>query len=366
MCGIIGVFSDSSIHGFSFKQFLSYAHSNKHRGEDDGLGFIDLTDGDYFKTTLTLDELFLNKIKKKDKKKIELSQRLKAKWDAPDRYYPNAIFHHRKASFGNVEIRNTHPIKYNGHLYMHNGSLCYPHPLQNYLSIFKQIKWKTDTDTELLAHLTDDLIKRNGQKKNTLKNTYWNLLGIANPFGVIIRYNPVTKNTIIFKDSSRTLYLITLGSEESVAVLMSEPTPELQDYLITRCYEIHNGIVVITKDGVIMPYGRIRDFTTELKMLLSGFNFNKDIVTVDDVPYRKYFIKGKCESCEEDKFITRKKGEVWDKCIDCHLRFKLAKLQKQDSDKKEAEKYLKKKLKQIKNKLIVGWKNGNENKTPKG
>jgi predicted glutamine amidotransferase len=228
MCGIVGAYSkDNKITAMDL---IIVAYFQRHRGKKDGLGIVDVENNETFKTSLRLDEIYEGKIiadryesNEKSKrryweKKLALTTEMLTKWESRCMF-----LHHRKATVGDVCLRNTHPIKSsknNNILYMHNGSCNEVEAIRQYSKCIDGIRYSTETDTEVLGNVVEQF------KSLKLFNTtiVKNLTEIFEKFGVLIRFDMKKKEIEIFKDDERSLFIFQYPQTKTHTFFVSEPT----------------------------------------------------------------------------------------------------------------------------------------------
>lgn len=247
----------------------------KHRGNEDGFGYIDLDNKNIVKSTLSFKEIeteiINDKIKHTESLKKDFEKRVKEIKDGLLIKTGFAILHNRKASVGQVKLENTHPIKIrNGVYYIHNGSVDGTELLKNWLSISKGVKFKTQTDSELLGYLVEEQISRNTNHDDIL--SVLNTL-CPNGFGVLVRIDIRTKEIIVLKDTERTLYIY---KNTNGILLTSEPLVIMKKFDI--CYRLEKGIIRIN-DNIDMTKCFGYNVTERLKNAIIKDNrtYNCDI-----------------------------------------------------------------------------------------
>jgi len=240
MCGII-IYKGNPIPR---KALFNIARINKHRGEEDGFGYVDLTNNKVTKTILHLDEVEDIKLDtdRKDKKDIlKLNKRIIVINKELKEETEFMLFHHRKASAGGVHIDNTHPLKIKENVsYCQNGTVYSYWALRSYLRAFNNVKYSSTTDTEVVGKLIENLI----DKKIPLKKIFKVITEIFDEIGVVIRIDKKKKELLIFKDEERSLYLYdTIHG----FYLISEPIFELKKF--NKCYRLDKGIYKLNEKG---------------------------------------------------------------------------------------------------------------------
>jgi glutamine phosphoribosylpyrophosphate amidotransferase len=252
MCGISAYFGDTPKE---VKEIVKAAVNNKHRG-DDGVGII-FKDGKKLSVTkqlLHLEEIFdvkLSEDRALRRKRIgcigkmckddELYEKLQSEHEQTMGKLLSTksnmiVVHHRKATCGDNKLENLHPFEYDGKYYVHNGTAEGYKTIKNWLEITNNIKFTSDTDTEVLAVVYNLL-------KNTFKNKPKELFQrfssmFPNGFGVLLEITP-TGITII-KDEERELWAYIYGKEVNQIYLISEPSPTRSKF--TKLWRIAPGI----------------------------------------------------------------------------------------------------------------------------
>lgn len=306
MCGIVGFVSkgDKQINADAL---INFAYENKHRGEKDGVGIIDVENKKNFKTLLTLEEmkdLKLSDDRDKIKNKKSYEKTLESFKKYSERKSNFVILHHRKASVGNIKIRNTHPFKITESIYyIHNGTLYESEVLKKFIESNGDFKFKSCTDSEVLSWCCE---KRLGDKKS-IKKIYDYLSDVFYCWGVLIRVNTAKKSMLVFKDSVRDLYVC---ENEDGLFLISEPVEGVEKY--DKISKLMYGNFSITENGILkIGKGEIKDVTDKIKKFYSH--------TINDI---------RCDCCENGKEKTIKvKYETkfknmrctWDYCVNCFI-----------------------------------------------
>lgn len=336
MCGIFA-YHNQNEEDLTYKSAISAAWANRHRGHSDGFGIIDLDRKNVFKQVYSLEEVKLKKLAKfrgeiplqvgivkyvgfdektwteKNDKFQELAGKLQ------DLKSSNLILHHRAASFGDVKLKNTHPIpagqkEKKTALYVHNGSVPGAINLGKWLELEKGWKFQGDTDTEVIGNLIEHLhTKHKGDGAKV-----WDDLHSLFPggFGVVIRVNEY--NTVeIWKDNARPLYFYV---KEGEVIYVSEPIAEISGY---NCfYSMEEGYLNLNLNDAI--YGEM--FTEDVRFL--DMSVNLEVVR----DYWEKAIKGgckvekaKCDDCNNEKANVMRlpysnvkgRSKATDICFEC-------------------------------------------------
>lgn len=257
MCGIIIYKGEKrAINGL-----FEIATINKHRGDDDGFGYYDFTNKKLVKTMLEFDEVTSNKISstRKDEVEKELKKRLPVVIAGLEAKTNFIAFHHRKASVGSAKYKNTHPMEVKrGVVYMQNGTVKGGDLLKRYLEIYDHIKFKNDTDTELVANFTEKTLDSFGYTE-----TFNKITKLFKEIGVLVRIDKDKKEVIVLKDKSRTLYLY--QSKKNI-LLISEPLFELKKF--DKCFRLDYGIFKLSEDGFVLIGGVMEDVTEKISKYL--------------------------------------------------------------------------------------------------
>jgi glucosamine 6-phosphate synthetase-like amidotransferase/phosphosugar isomerase protein len=214
----------------------------KHRGEDDGFGFVDITNKNIVRSVLKLSEVKENKLEdRKFKKKTMNILRDRLKTIRTNLKVNTEFFalHNRKASFGNVATNNTHPFKMNkGVYYLHNGNVEGISLLKQYLKMECGNSFKSETDSEFLGWYVEQKLASGSSELEIFK-----MLDdlCVYGFGVLVRIDLLNNDITIFKDTDRTLYAYTTDTSY---LLISEPITTLKNY--NKCYRLDKGIIKLT------------------------------------------------------------------------------------------------------------------------
>lgn len=302
MCGIIGFCSDErTLDG---KTLLKTAYMNRHRGQVDGFGIINLdvnvpTVGRY---TYGLEEMVTEKLhKSRGEKRVQYGI---VEYRAFEEDYYNKkqdrfnklidemgntassriILHHRAASAGSVALKNTHPIRVDEGVYcVHNGTLYGWEALKNWVSLINDWDFTSDTDTELLGKIVEYLYAKN---KNNGDKTFENIQQIFPVLGVYIRLHK--KQIEIWKDRYRTLWFYRKGTE---VAFISEPVADITDF--DELYEMKEGYFKI---GDSFNKKQFNNFTDNWK------NAQTQWEKCVQKNYVSETYKRKCDDCSEEKF----------------------------------------------------------------
>ena len=300
MCGIIGYSGKVA----SASPLFSLMQEQKHRGEDDGFGFLDVNKKTIFKTLLTLDELEENKVDEtkldKHRKERNLKKDLKFINNLKSKRGGIMILHHRKASNGSVEIKNTHPFQIDKDTcYMHNGTTDDFEALRNYFELFEDVKCESETDSEFLGRFTENLLSLG----YTLSEALGAMEQVFYEVGVLIKINMKTKEIHILKDFFRSLYVYVLNDVENSILFMSEPSFKITEF--KKCYRILQGVVHINKTNLILDDCTFEDITKQQRYYITW--------PVHEI---------RCDACSTLKPIIKVKfpktrWNAYDVCLDC-------------------------------------------------
>ena len=255
MCGIV-IYKGEEIPK---TQILNYAILNKHRGDEDGFGYMDFSSNKLFRTVLSFEEICDGKIddKRKDKKGMNTRLTIARKELKKDTKF--IAFHHRKASCGSVKTVNTHPIKVKKDIYyMHNGTIEDYWLFRNYMKLLHKKKYVGATDTEVIGKYVEDYLK-----DNNLVETQEHMVDLFQGFGVVVRIDKAKKEMIIFKDWARTLYMYKLGKNY---LFISEPLFSIKDF--DYCLRIESGVIKITEKQVKFIKSKFVNVTKRIKRFI--------------------------------------------------------------------------------------------------
>jgi len=324
MCGISAYIGASERE---IKDILASAVNNKHRG-DDGVGIIYRESSKKLsinKHLLHLDEMYdakLDENRALRRKKIgsvgkmckdeELYNKLQAEHEKEMSKLLATkshliVVHHRKATCGDNKLENLHPFEYNGKYYVHNGTAEGYQSIKNWLEINNGIKFKSETDTEVLA-VVYNLLKES--LKGKPKEIYARLTSMfPHGFGVILE---ITDSSItIIKDEERELWAYIYGKNNEKVYLISEPSPGRDKF--SKLWRVSPGIFDVTNM-------KVTDYTKECKEALKCWHdsFNESHPKV-----------AKCDCCKsENKSIVSAyymedgplKESREDRCFECMVR----------------------------------------------
>jgi glutamine phosphoribosylpyrophosphate amidotransferase len=336
MCGISAYIGDADRE---IKDILASAVNNKHRG-DDGVGIIFKDKNKKLtvcKNLLHLDEMFDAKLEENRalrRKKIgsigmmckddELYGKLQTEHEKEMNKLLTTksnliVVHHRKATCGDNKIENLHPFEYDGKYYVHNGTAEGYQSIKNWLEINNGIKFKSDTDTEVLA-VVYNLLKENfkGKPKEVFKRMS---SMFPKGFGVILEITD--SNITIIKDEERELWAYVYGKNQERVYLISEPSPGRDKF--NKLWRVAPGIYDVT--GMV-----VTDYTKEGKDALKCWNDTFNI---------SHPKTGKCDCCKSENkviasayYITEGplKESKEDRCYECLVRSDLCAV---DEDEEE-------------------------------
>jgi len=306
MCGIVALFNSKGVTG---KTLFELALSNKHRG-DDGVGFAyrDESSGRILirRLPFTLEELANGELdRERAKRKItigvvsyldvdeelytEMNRRFKTSISKIlNRKYDFAILHHRGASVGDASPKNIHPVIVDKKLYFHNGTVYGTELLRTFMEKYFDVKFKSETDTEVLAYYINMLSQKG-----------------ANPFelldsvdaGVFIETDGRDIN--IYRTPSRRIWLVKskLGD-----FLISEINPKVIEILKP------SEILLLTTGHHNLSIMKTVDYTKEAYELYKIYSNAKE-----------YDIYKTCSICNKDKLAIYDSSDYKKKCFECAL-----------------------------------------------
>jgi len=268
----------------------------KNRGEEDGFGYIDITNNKIVKSIFSLEEI--EKVKIDEKRKFKHNEKEKAInriKEIKNNMLSKTEFlvlHNRKASTGSVCLENTHPIKINKNIYyIHNGSISGFETLKKFIEIIDGNKFHTKTDSELLGWFVENEIN----KKTSIEEIYKKLTSIfIYGFGVLVRVDKKNKEITIFKDTDRTLYLYKCKGSN---LIISEPINTLLTF--NSCIRLDKGIILLKNNKINISLCDSKDITETLRQA-----FIKEV--------REFT----CDNCK-GKGNTRNTWDNKDYCLAC-------------------------------------------------
>jgi len=307
MCGIVAIFSDSK--GVTGKTLFQLALSNQHRG-DDGVGFA-YKDGNSGKLIIrrlpfTLSELANMELAKERAKRrinigvvsyLDVDEELYAEMNEKfkesvekilNKKYNFAILHHRGASVGDASPTNLHPIIVKGKLYFHNGTVYGTEMMREFFKKYFGIKFKSETDTEVIAHYIN-FLKSKGEDTFKLLESL--------DAGVFIETDG--NNVNIYRTPSRRIWLV---------------KSKLGDFLIS---EINQTVIELLKPSEILLLSvgkhdlnmmKTVDYTEEAYQLYEIYANAKDYDT-----YKT------CSICGKDKLAIYDSSDYKKKCFECAI-----------------------------------------------
>ena len=349
MCGIIAIITKSGKEiQHTIQHGLAIAKENKHRGDKDGIGVIDVINKKIYKTILSIDELYDGEPAYQRRNELKNYEQVKKMEESLKKWTNNIlpiqskflVLHHRKASVGITNISNTHPFKIDrGIYYVHNGSVDGIYSLRNYLEVMEGFNFKSWTDSEVVASLFERFLR---DRTLNFKDITTKLSEIFWSYGVLIRVDLMKKELLIVMDSVRTLFLYEFND---FMVIMSEPIMvDAFNEKFNNLYMFDEGIYRIDEEsGITKIMGKITHQTKKAKKFLEHKTSN----------FRT------CDCCKEaDKktktfdiqIKAKKKKKKWDTirilqkdcCFLCFLNGSFDKLVKEtlkgESDDTEIEK----------------------------
>lgn len=290
MCGIAGIISlDSCKVKSQVKHLLSVAKENEHRGKKDGLGIVLADKGKMMKTLFSIDDIQTGKLNdyevKKEEKETKITKDLKFWNTSILEMESNFMFlHHRKKSVGCIEVKNTHPFEISKNVYyLHNGSISGSELLGRYISVRLGSNLKSTTDTEIIAFIIEDMLKKYG---NNYAKLYKDFFEIFYGFGVIIRVDTEKKEVLIFKDWARDLFVHVFKEH---LLVTSEPILQTNNHkkllmFDSGIYQLNSNLNIVSLDGTMID-------CTQMEK-----NFRNHKEELKDV---------RCDSCSETMKLTK-------------------------------------------------------------
>jgi len=301
MCGIVGFFSKKK--KIKIAELFKYAYDQKHRGESDGFGLIYVHEGrlKVIKSLLTLSEVIDNKIdfeKRKEEKttKINLLESLKKLSEIIKLNSSLCILHHRKASHGNVNLDNTHPFSIKGGIkYIHNGSLTDFSSLKRYLNLNSNIRFNSETDSELVANIIEEFLNKWDYAEDGFLNLYSYLSKIFLFFGIIIRIDLFLKNRLdIISSGDRSMFIYEL---KDAILFISEPILNTK-LKITNISKVTQGTINIdlNKNSINFNLNKKEDNTLQRVIEVKKILAKSKLVTLEICD---------CDSCKTKKLCLK-------------------------------------------------------------
>jgi len=297
MCGIVGYIGKNNI---PIRQLVKNAQFNSYRGND-GIGIIHKNDNgklDVNKFLYELDEVASKTLSKnrttkvvrvgsfeystydKERYKLEASKFKSDMTSILNKSSELAFLHHRKATYGADTMENLHPIKINNKYYIHNGTAWGMQSIKSYLEVMMGKKFTSETDTEVISVLYNELLKKYKGDTKQIYETFQEMF--TSGWGILIEITEDGKVTVI-KDSCRDLWLY--KTYDKGIIVISEPTPFLNKF----------DKVIKLGDGIIEINMKTNDGTDYTEWANKTYNWWKE---ADD---DKKEIK-KCDICKTEKY----------------------------------------------------------------
>ncbi|MEE2702206.1 MAG: glutamine--fructose-6-phosphate transaminase (isomerizing) [Thermodesulfobacteriota bacterium] len=255
MCGIFSIYSKRDIKPNSFINSLKEL---EYRGYDSaGVAFFEEDNIKILKTTLKIKDL-----------ESKLKNNLKTSL---------IMGHTRWATHGSPSIKNCHPHEYKNIVLVHNGIVENYDELKRHKAI-QQNKFKSDTDTEVLAHLISYYLEREGSLVKSVARVGEIIKG-SNSFLCLDKKDP--KLIVAYKNKTP-LYL---GIKNNGEFLFSSDLNAMKN-------DLNNYYFLNDEELIEINNHRIRCFNSKMK-----------IKKITMVPYASSVVKKK-KKLEAEGLIT--------------------------------------------------------------
>ena len=266
MCGIFSIYSNEIIKP---SYFVNSLKELEYRGYDSaGVAFFQKGNLNILKTTSKIKDL---ELKLKNKPNISM-----------------IIGHTRWATHGKPSINNCHPHEYKDIVIVHNGIVENYDELKS-SSILRRHKFKSDTDTEILAHLVFYYLKKEGSLVKSVTKV-GKLIKGSNAFLCVNKKMP---NLLIAYKDKTPLYF---GIKKNNEYLFSSDTNAMRNDL-DKYYYFEDQETIEIKDNKFQCFDKrmkikkikLRNYKTSMPKIKTINNPNKS-VTYDEINSQKILV----------------------------------------------------------------------------
>jgi glutamine---fructose-6-phosphate transaminase (isomerizing) len=188
------------------------------------------------------------------------------------------IGHTRWATHGAAVEKNAHPHQVGGISIVHNGII------ENYLEIKKDLlargaDIKSDTDSELVAHLINEEILKSNDLFTAVQKTLSHLIGA---FSIVVMWEKSPNEIIAFKDGPP--LIVGLNGKNKEYFIVSDVQAALQ-YTKDFVY-LEDREIVHVKDGNIKYFSALGE---PLKKEITTLNWNSELV--EKMGFKHFMLK---------------------------------------------------------------------------
>ena len=266
MCGIFSIYSNEIIKP---SYFVNSLKELEYRGYDSaGVAFFQKGNLNILKTTSKIKDL---ELKLKNKPNISM-----------------IIGHTRWATHGKPSINNCHPHEYKDIVIVHNGIVENYDELKS-SSILRRHKFKSDTDTEILAHLVFYYLKKEGSLVKSVTKV-GKLIKGSNAFLCVNKKMP---NLLVAYKDKTPLYF---GIKKNNEYLFSSDTNAMRNDL-DKYYYFEDQETIEIKDNKFQCFDKrmkikkikLTNYKTSMPKIKTINNPNKS-VTYDEINSQKILV----------------------------------------------------------------------------